>query len=301
MEARADSNVERNITDVCDGEIVKEICEKFNCSDTIICSLSLNFDGAIRYKSNNLPIWPIQLVQNFLPPSIRYRRENIIIAGLFYGKHKPDCLEYFLPPINELKRFVDQNIEMQLRGIRIKILPLITHCPRNRIFNKRLSIMRETDVLIASTLDVKSRRLREEFDILCAYRRTIYGTKRAHSQQCTNRTKQPNESAASKVYHVLCRFHISILCLDFALTWHCVCLGVVPNMNQFWCSASNSKQRFSISKEKQLILNKRLLSLKPPREFSRRPRSLGECSKANEWRALLLFTLPMCLENPFVQ
>lgn len=83
-------------------------------------------------------------------------------------------------------------------------------------------------------------------------------------------------------------------CFDYM---HCVCLGVVPNMIQFWSSASNRKQRFSISKEKQLVLNKRLLSLKPPREFSRRPRSLSECSKANEWRALLLFTLPMCLEN----
>lgn len=127
LEERADSNVVGNITDVCDGEIVKEISEKFNCSDTTICSLSLNFDGASRYKSNNLSIWPIQLVQNFLPPSIRYHRENIIIAGLYYGKHKPDCLEYFLPLINELKRFVDRNIEMQLHGIHIRYKGIATN------------------------------------------------------------------------------------------------------------------------------------------------------------------------------
>lgn len=83
-------------------------------------------------------------------------------------------------------------------------------------------------------------------------------------------------------------------CFDYM---HCVCLGVVPNIIRFWCAPSNSKQRFYINKKAQVILNKRVLSLKPPREFSRRPRPLDECSKANEFRALLLFTLPMCLEN----
>lgn len=287
---------------MCDGEILKEVENEFGSSDTTICSLALNFDGASRYKSNNLSIWPIQLIQNFLPPSIRYHRKNIIIAGLYYGKHKPDCLEYFLPLINELKRFADHNIRMRVNGIDIRVLPVITHCVVDLPAKAHLQQTTQYNGRNGCTYcehpgtqvkgDKKGIRytVRIPADDLRTQDKTFVAMYKSHK----------TDERVGGIKGISCIVSIPYFnpifgfCFDYM---HCVCLGVVPNMIRFWCAPSHSKQRFHINKKAETILNKRLLSLKPPREFSRRPRSLDECSKANEFRALLLFTLPMCLEN----
>lgn len=300
LKTRTDSN---DMTDVCDGEIVKQIEKKIKNSHTTVCSMTLNFDGASRYKSNNLSLWPIQLVQNFLPPSIRYDRKNIIIAGLYYGKHKPDCLAYFLPLVNELKGSIDRNIEMQLNGLHIRVLPVITHCvldlPAKAHFQQTTQYNGKNGCTyclhpgcqvkgsnksgIRYTVRIPADDLRTQENTLLAMHKS-YKTK-----QRVDGIKGISCIVSLPHFNPIFGF-----CLDYM---HNVCLGVVPNMIKFWCSTSNKKERYHISEEKQLILNERLLSLKPPREFSRRPRSLNECCKANEWRSLLLFTLPMCLEN----
>lgn len=89
---------------------------------------------------------------------------------------------------------------------------------------------------------------------------------------------------------------ISGFCLDYM---HCVTIGVVRNLVEFCSSSKNSKQQFHMTKKKQIILNRRLLSVKPTMEISRRPRSLDEIAhfKANEFRTLLLYYLPICLED----
>lgn len=128
IETQIEDTDDEKITDVHDSEILKNIEKHFENTDSTVYSLALNFDGANRFKSNTLSIWPIQLVQNLLPPSIRYNRENIIIAGLYYSNKKPDCLEYFLPLVNELKRLANENIGINVGEKHLKILPLITHC-----------------------------------------------------------------------------------------------------------------------------------------------------------------------------
>lgn len=87
---------------------------------------------------------------------------------------------------------------------------------------------------------------------------------------------------------------ISGFSLDYM---HCVTIGVVRNLLEFCSSSKNSKQLFYLATNKQIILNRRLLSLKPTMEISRRPRSLHEIAhfKANEFRSLLLYYLPVCL------
>lgn len=89
---------------------------------------------------------------------------------------------------------------------------------------------------------------------------------------------------------------ISGFCLDYM---HCVLLGVVRNLIEFWCSTHSHSQPFYINTRKKEALNKRLLSLKPHLEFSRKPQSLDYRAsfKANELRSLLLYYLPICLDD----
>lgn len=80
---------------------------------------------------------------------------------------------------------------------------------------------------------------------------------------------------------------------------HCVLLGVVRGLLKMWTSPTLQKRQFCIDKYGQLRLNKRIMSMKPLREFTRMPRSLKELSnfKANEFRSLLLYYLPICLKG----
>lgn len=56
--------------DIYDGCVYQEQHEFF--SDPYNISFSLNYDGAPKFKSSNMQIWPIQLCINELPPKLRY-------------------------------------------------------------------------------------------------------------------------------------------------------------------------------------------------------------------------------------
>lgn len=62
----------------------KKAREKFPYA--IILPLAINTDGARLFNSTNKSIWPIQIIQNFLPPKIRYTQQNIIVAAICEGK-----------------------------------------------------------------------------------------------------------------------------------------------------------------------------------------------------------------------
>lgn len=84
---------------------------------------------------------------------------------------------------------------------------------------------------------------------------------------------------------------------------HCVLLGVVRGLLKMWTSPQLQRRFFGIDKYGQLRLSNRISSIKPLREFSRMPRSLKELSdfKANEFRSLLLYYLPICLKGVLPQ
>lgn len=290
-----------NIADVWDGQIVNDNVKFYENTDAIVCPLTFNFDGASRFKSNKLSLHPIQLVQNILPPSIRYDRANIIIAGMYYGSEKPDCLQYFLPLIKELKHLSVHKIKIKIHSNDITVLPLLLQCVVDLPAKSHLQEITQYNGKKACTYclhpgcNVGKKQIR--------YTKVIPGLIQLRTDNDTRNAMMNVHSTKNRIQGVkgvsctvsIPRFDvINGFCFYYM---HCVCLGVVPNMVQFWCSTKYSEKRHFLSNKKQLALNKRLLSLKPPREIKRKPRSLDDSSKANEWRAHLLFNLPMCLDN----
>ena len=59
-----------HIGDIYDGLIYKEQSDFFGSPYNL--SFTLNYDGAPKFKSSNMQIWPIQLSINELPPRLRY-------------------------------------------------------------------------------------------------------------------------------------------------------------------------------------------------------------------------------------
>lgn len=118
--------------DAHDGEILRNILNYYKDSDINVLSLCLNVDGANKFKSNSFSIWPIQLMQNFLPPHIRFLPENIILNGLFYHNNKDDSElsfhEYMRPLVDELIELNKDLVKMEIDGVQYNFMPIVTHC-----------------------------------------------------------------------------------------------------------------------------------------------------------------------------
>lgn len=58
------------ISDVYDGREYAKHSDFFKSAYDL--SFALNFDGAPKFKSSSVQLWPIQLYLNELPPALRY-------------------------------------------------------------------------------------------------------------------------------------------------------------------------------------------------------------------------------------
>lgn len=83
---------DKNINDISDGYILSSLNQQ-NPLD-IKLSLLMNTDGVQVFKSSTESLWPIQLICNFLPPNLRFNKNNIIVCGLYLGKGKPDIMSF---------------------------------------------------------------------------------------------------------------------------------------------------------------------------------------------------------------
>lgn len=109
------------ITDISDGALYPPNDSIFDLS----FSYCLNTDGASKFKSNRKSVWPLILLQNNLPPSSRFRRGNLVLAGIHYGD-KPDIQEFCYPLIRDICDINEHPIEIVVNKRTFKIRPYIT-------------------------------------------------------------------------------------------------------------------------------------------------------------------------------
>lgn len=85
-------------------------------------------------------------------------------------------------------------------------------------------------------------------------------------------------------------------CIDYM---HQTLLGVLRSLLASWTDTPNNKQPYYITKPKRDELNNRIASIKFPSYISRRPRSLEKMHlfKSSEYRNLLLYILPICVDR----
>lgn len=113
--------------DIQNGNIFKKAAAKF--PESIILSLVLNTDGASKFSSTVKSLWPIQLYQNYLPPSNRYISNNILVIGLYYGQFKPKLRHFIFPLAKELRRILCSNgLSITHNNTNLNFIPLVTHC-----------------------------------------------------------------------------------------------------------------------------------------------------------------------------
>ncbi|XP_043477534.1 uncharacterized protein LOC122508322 [Leptopilina heterotoma] len=111
------------LSDIYDGSVYKEWLENGFLSNPNNISLSWYTDGIPVFKSSKISAWPVYLTINELPPQERKKRENILLAGLWYGPEKPDMNTFFKSFYSEFQKL--------LEGVRINVPEL------NAIINVR--------------------------------------------------------------------------------------------------------------------------------------------------------------------
>eukprot|EP00734_Pompholyxophrys_sp_LG126_P000208 Pompholyxophrys_sp_v1_NODE_49_length_3016_cov_4.701891.p1 type:complete len:352 gc:universal NODE_49_length_3016_cov_4.701891:2536-1481(-) len=86
---------QNNIEDVMDGQKWGESAELYNNDQCIVIGLSL--DGVPIYNSTKRTMWPIWMVYYDIPPSERYKQNNMTLLGVSFGSRP--IMNRFLSPI----------------------------------------------------------------------------------------------------------------------------------------------------------------------------------------------------------
>lgn len=93
-----------NITDIFDAEIYRKLRRKYHGHRFV--TLTVNTDGAPVFKSANKSLWPLQFYVNEINANKRFRRSNILISSIAYGK-TPDMTSFLKPFIEEINNIND--------------------------------------------------------------------------------------------------------------------------------------------------------------------------------------------------
>ena len=86
------------ICDIDDGKLYKKLLrhpEVLSSPQNI--SFTWNTNGVPVFKSSNFLLWPLYLVVNELPLKKCFSKDNMILAGLWFGSSKPAIWIYLEP------------------------------------------------------------------------------------------------------------------------------------------------------------------------------------------------------------
>ncbi len=88
--------------DIYDGQCYRDAQRIFADVDHWL-TLLWNTDGFAVFKSSKYEIWPFYLSVNELPPWLRFKKQYVLLGGLWFGNCKPDPNLFLKPLYDELK------------------------------------------------------------------------------------------------------------------------------------------------------------------------------------------------------
>lgn len=299
--------VEGMIGDLYDGKIYQKI--KSENPDVTILSLTFNLDGASVSKSSNASIWPILLYQNYLPPSMRFMKENVLLAGVICtGKIKLDLSKLILPFIVEMNQLFNDQISLIRNGQIHHFLPLVMFCLCDLPARSDVQQIKYVSGYYACPVCIQKGTLvrGKGNSSYVRYIKTKEKPKMRTHIQFIDDTLQ--YAKTKKNIHGLKGITplVALPCFDVVDNvstdhMHGVFLGVMKDIIDIWYGKKklkNVQSGFKISKsEDRVKLNKTIVQLKPYSRITRKPRSLFDRSyyKATEYRNLLWFYMHYAL------
>ena len=295
------------LSDIICGEAYQDLNKDggFLSSNSALSGI-FNTDGVQLYSSSSVKLWPIYVAINELPIKERFRRENLILAGLWQGKGQPPYYHYIDKFSNEISILYNDGIDVPLRnagtkniklGIFLTTLDLPAKC-------KVLNITQYNGKFGCSTCEEPGERARQGKGTTQFYPYhppTVKPKMRESLDMKFN--KAETATPKNRIKGVMGPSGLS------SMNWFDLVLGIVPDymhgvllgatktLMYLWFSPTQSKKAYFIG-NKLKALSKRLCSIKPPDYIERLPRDLEKHYnhlKAAEYQSWLLYYGIPCL------
>ena len=306
MEANFHRKRMPDLNDIYQGTLYRKYVENsgpLSSPDNI--SFTFNTDGAAVFKSSNVSVWPLFLVINELPYKLRMKKDNMILAGLWFGNKKPSMATYMKP--------FQESFDKLAEGCTF-------YSPERGEFECKAFLLCGTADLPARCILCNSVQFNGSFSCWkCLQKGETAKVGKGHchvfpykddSPKTPVRTKESvlNDSQKAMDLHesgiakylvngikgpswlsFFPKFDIvEGIAIDYM---HGVLLGVQKLLLSLWFSDTHKGKPFNL-REKLCDVDKRLLSIKPTLNISRLPRSIQndlKYWKASEFRSFLLY------------
>lgn len=301
-----------NISDIDDGVLHKRACEKH--PNSIVLSFTLNTDGCQLHNSQKKSVWPVQLYQNFLPPHLRFKSENILLVALYFEREKPDGKKLLYPLCKEMEKLVEDGIAFYRSGRIYHCIPVITNCSLDlparkilsglKLYSGKYACITCLHEGVSVTDHLKQKYIRYIRLTPKPPQRTHESIIKAVKTLSTKRSRKVMSIEGVTEIPAMLLFDGFDLSCGFSIDYmHNALIGIMGMLLDFWMGThrlSKNSQFFKpMTPENRTLLDTRLLALKPFEKITRKPKTLKDRKffKASEYRNLLLYYLPLCLEG----
>ena len=288
---------QNNFEDIYDGSVYKSLPEDFKNNVNNV-TFTWNSDGIPLFKSSKISIWPLYLMVNELPYNFRIRKENNIVAGLWFGPHKPAANLFLSAFENDLKSLytgievnIPNNNVINVRGL---IISGTCDLPAKALF---LNIQQYNGKHGCSNCEIRTKRI----DQVQTY---PYGEN--NELRTTQTTRQYAERAleiGEPVVGVKGPTVLNLVVPDYVEStaideMHCVSQGITKKLLSFWFDVDHRTHPSSLLPFLNIV-DKKIKSLAPPSFINRLPRKVADYAywKASELKTfLLVYSLPVLQE-----
>ncbi|XP_043472593.1 uncharacterized protein LOC122505177 [Leptopilina heterotoma] len=271
-----------NIEDIYDGSIYHELNEPGELlSDANNISFTWYTDGVQVFNKSKFSFWPFYLVINELPYSERFKKENLILAAMWFGEEKPSANMFLLPLYDELmeiKTGVDFKLFGQEELVNVKGIIICGTCdlPAKAKF---LNMMQYNGKCGCPKCKQEGKRVNNT---------QVYPYKRNMAMRTEEETLEQAETVTNKpICGVKGPTILSLLVYKWIQTtaidaMHCVFEGIMKALLKLWFFPEFANMPFSLYHLVDVI-DERLKNIHPPGFVQRRPRSIKKHVKY--WKA----------------
>lgn len=256
-------------------------------------------DGVPVYKSSKISMWPIYLIINELPFEMRMKKENMLLAAIWYGPEKPEFAMFFDSLTSSLTK-MKQGIPVKLsteETISVQGILLFGTCDLPAKADC-LNLMHHNGEYGCPVCTLASEnhetaaghtrifRYSNELPLRTSDDHETFGIEALESNQAVMGVKGPT---------LLSKLMPDVMKGSAIDKMHCVDSGCIKKLFSLLFDIEHRHEPFSLFDVIGLI-DARLCSIKPPKFVHRMPRSVSELLhwKASEFRLwFLLYSFPV--------
>lgn len=289
------------LCDIIDGQGYKDVLSSQGSMFMETVTLSFNTDGAQLFSSSSIDVWPIFLVINELPPTLRFARSNMITWGLCQTKTKPNFSSFFIPFCKEMNKLCYDCFSIPIDGkdllcnaiVIVGIMDLMAKAPvlcmsyHNGMYG--CSTCEHPGIIVKSG-GGNARSYPAPDPQNPPSLRTTEGLLRC----ATDRDADPH--GVKTVSPLFAMKYYDIVKGTVPDYMHAALLGVTKKLMALWFQDKYKKSEFSIAKHASAV-EARLKEIQVNDNVHRKPTKVTKGMKASEYQVwLLYFGLP-CLQG----